>query len=214
MKLRVQVQALLSLATLLIPFNLAAGAPTASVLTFEDLDIPPDEIILEDGYHGFDWGLYGAIDMTTAPSFLDTGYGHGVVSGTKVAFSPGILFANSIGRTDSNYTFVGAYFTAAWRNGLGVTLTGLLDGTTKFAQTFVLDSTAPTWKEVNFTNIDELRISAQGGTNAGYLDGTDGDNVAFDDFTYLLVPEPNACIAGWMAACALTAARSRRRLAT
>ena len=119
----------------------------------------------------------------------NNGYGHGVVSGSNIAYNGSALTASL--SSLSSFLFNGAYFTGAWNNGLSITVNGFLGGVATLSKTFVVDSLAPTWQSFDWT-VDSLSFSSAGGVNQGY--GGSGSHFAMDNFTYnevlSSVPEP------------------------
>jgi hypothetical protein len=116
------------------------------------------------------------------PGAAATGYASGVTSGTHAAYSSWGAEI-SVSRQD-RWNFDGAYFNAAWNTGLVIRLIGLRDGTTVYDTSTTLGApTAATWIGAGFSNIDELRVSASGGSSYGFPNGS-GTNFTFDDFTY------------------------------
>lgn len=148
------------------------NAAQSAVLTFDD--IGPDSIA--NGYGGLNWSNMYALDTST---YTESGYTHGVVSGTNVAYN---WFAQMGVVSNNDFTFNGAYFTAAWNDGLTVLAEGFKDGVQQYSLSYVIDTLSPTWLSFNFLNIDELRFSSFGGVDHGYNGG--GANFAMDNFTF------------------------------
>lgn len=167
----------------------------AYVLTFDDISLS-DSAPIPDGYGGFNWGNLhngGAFYYLNAPLVSpDSGYANGVVSGSYVAF-PTTYTHEGIGWLTSAdlFTFNGAYFTAAWRDGLNVQVDGYLNEQLIYTTTVVVDTIGPTWCQFNYESIDELRFSAFGGTvHEGYQ--YDNTHFVIDNFTY--IPEPTTLL--------------------
>jgi hypothetical protein len=180
-----------------------AGAAQATVLSFDDL--VGDQQPILNGYGGLQWNnMY----FLNGSNYQYTGYYNGIVSPNNVAFN-GIGDPAAV--SDSVFTFNGAWFTAAWNDGLTVQATGYRLGTQLFQKSIVIDTQTPVWFEAQFAGIDTLTFSSSGGTNHGY--GGSGTHFAMDDFTYNSpVPLPAA---GWLFGSALTglALRFKRRRA-
>lgn len=141
---------------------------------------------------GFSSGYLSVLDSTSSPALANSGYGHGTVSGTHVAFNNSGMDASLYSM--SSFLFTGAYFTGAWNDGLSITVNGFLGGVATLSKTFVVDSLAPTWQSFGW-NVDRLTFSSAGGVDhAGY--SGDGNHFAMDNFTYnevlSSVPEPEA----------------------
>ena len=75
----------------------------------------------------------------TAP---DTGYQFGIVSPPNVAFNAD--GSNVSFRRNTPFELVSFYLTGAWRNGLKVTVIGMLNGEQVDSKTFTVDTTRPT----------------------------------------------------------------------
>jgi len=159
------------------------GNLEASVLMFDDITSDVNDFgPIPDGYGGFDWTLDGVIHKDY---FVSSGYGNGVVSGDYVT-QAGDVGSNITG---SEFTFNGAYFTAAWNNGLEMNIEGYNNGNLLYSDDFTIDTYSPTWISFDWVGIDELKFATSGGINAGL--GYSGPNWAMDDFTYNNpIPEP------------------------
>ncbi|MCC5601131.1 PEP-CTERM sorting domain-containing protein [Nostoc favosum] len=153
----------------------------ATVLTFDDIAPVSDLAPIPNGYGGFDWdNFYYRNGSDTGISL--TGYDNGRVSGDYVSFNgfgEPSLVSNSI------FDFNSAYLTAAWNNGLSVTVEGLNNGATLYSKTVVVDTTQPTLVNFDYFGVDELRFTSFGG---------DLTHFALDNFTFnekaTSVPEP------------------------
>jgi hypothetical protein len=95
--------------------------------------------------------------------------------------------------TGTTFNFIGADLTAAWNNGLSVTVDGYDNGVLVDEKTVVVNTTAPTFFQFDFDGITELVFSSTGGTNAG--DGGIGTQFVMDDFTFTAVGDPSVTIA-------------------
>ena len=162
------------------------GAAQAVVLTFDDntSNIGP----IADSYEGLNWSEFSYTNSSLTPAYEDSGYVNGVVSGNYVAF-------NRYGETatinsSSDFDFSSAYLTAAWNNGLSITVEGLNDGTSIYSETVVVDTTGSTLFDFNYLDVDELRFTSSGGVNAGFEDdrGRDGEQFVLDSFTFNPLP--------------------------
>ncbi len=152
----------------------------ADTITFDDLeaDIP-------DGYHGLNWDNFSIQNAVLL--IRPSGYKNGMVSAPNVAYNS---FGDPAAFSDSTFTLNSFNLTAAWRNGLNVTVTGLLSGNPIFQQTFVVDTTGPTLEVVNWSGIDEVTWVSFGGVNPGFFG--DGTHFALDNLTINGVPEPSS----------------------
>lgn len=154
----------------------AAGASTIQTLNFDDLT--PDTLgsVIANGYQGYDWNNFHAINGANYSA--GSGYDTGTVSTPNVAFNG---FGNdaSLSRTTA-FDFLGGSFTGAWNDGLSVTLTGLLDGLQKFTTTFTVNTAGPILEALNWSNIDTVTFHSEGGTDNPALSGS-GEHFVMDD---------------------------------
>ena len=155
----------------------------AAILTFDDITTGPILGYIPDDYGGFNWNSeWGIVSSSNNPG---SGYDNGTVSGEYVAFN---LYYDDVTITrDSVFDFQGVYLTAAWDNGLNITIDGYLDSSLEYTTTVIVDTTGPTLFDLNYLGIDKLEFTAFGGTDAGL--GGNGSYFAMDNFTF--VPEPN-----------------------
>ncbi|BAZ52571.1 hypothetical protein NIES4103_52350 [Nostoc sp. NIES-4103] len=163
----------------------------AAILTFDDIAPIPVLSAIPDGYGGFTWNNFYYLNGSDS-IYSDTGYDNGRVSGDYVSFNG---FGNQAIVSDSVFDFNSAYLTAAWNDGLSVTVEGLNNGTALYSKTVVVDTTNPTLVNFDFFGVDELRFSSSGGVQPDYLlDQGGGTQFALDNFTFdetaTTVPEP------------------------
>ncbi len=194
------------LRSLLIATSAAAiaSAAHATVINFDDLgNLAP----IANGYQGLNWNNIYSVDGV---DYGASGYQNGVVSPKNVAYNaygdPG-----SISVAAGTFTFNGADFTAAWMNGLQLTLTGLAGGSTLYSTVLTLDTSGPLHFTTNWSGIDTLTFSTAGGTRGPYDGG--GEHFAMDNLTINAaggVPEP-ATWAMMIAGFGLAGATLRRR---
>jgi len=92
----------------------------------------------------------------------------------------------------AQFTFTSVYMTAAWNNGLTVTVNGydasnnVIDNTS-----FVLSTLGPTNEVFNWTGVYSVDFIGSGGGNPGYAGG--GTHIAFDNMLMnnaTVTPEP------------------------
>lgn len=162
-------------ATLLsLGLSLAAQG-NATVITFDDL---PGGINVGSHYAGLSWtNLY-----TQQGNISPGGYANAVVSGQNATFNAG---ANDAVVSSSLFDFNGVYLTAAWNDGLNITVTGSQNGQDLYSQTVVVDTSGPTWFSFNFFGIDTLRFDSFGGiANAVFASSGAGEHFSMDNFTY------------------------------
>jgi hypothetical protein len=193
----------------LVAVFLCAGSAWSlppTVITFEDL--PGDTSAVPDGYFGFDWENIHNVDGSQAP-YANSGYDNGRVSGDIVAYNNFANPAATLRITGNPFTFIGAWFTGAWNNGLSITVEGYLNGSLDYTTTFMVDTTGPTFQALNYVNVDELRFRSFGGVPQPGLGG-EGTHFVMDDFTFAPIPEPSTlvlCVSGILGA--VSVARSR-----
>ena len=150
----------------------------ATVLSFDDLTS-------NTGFTNLSGTNYGALNWSSdfyilsTPGYTTSGYQNGTVSGDYVALNG---FASDVSISDGFFNFVGAFFTAAWNDGLSIRIQGLSGASVLYDQTIVVDTTGPLWFDANFIGIDTLTFSSFGGTNAGFNGA--GTHFAMDDFTF------------------------------
>lgn len=182
----------------------------AAVLTFDDYTTDFKKTLTT--YGGFTWTSTGIIEATAYNAHYevsDSGYDNGVVSTDYVAYNQ---FAGIASAADGLFDFVGANFTAAWRNDLQLTVTGYLNGLLIDTRTVTLQSEgadAAQWIAFNFNGIDKLEFNSSGGTiNTNFVyTGSDstmapsmtGSHFVMDNFTYTSpAPEPSSMVLGLM----------------
>jgi len=163
----------------------------AVVLTFDDINSIPSYSTIPNGYGGLDWNNMGYMHSTNYATF--SGYNNGIVSGEYVAFN--LAGATAI-VSNGVFDFNGAYFTAAWRDGLNIDVVGKLGGSTLYDQTITVNTSGPTSYDLNFLGIDELVFNSYGGVfNPIYTGiGGSGTQFAMDNFTFNAVPEPSTLL--------------------
>ncbi|WP_049631903.1 PEP-CTERM sorting domain-containing protein [Cellvibrio sp. pealriver] len=166
-----------------------ASLTNATIITFDDL---PHGTEVGTHYAGLSWNnLY-----TTGSLGGSGGYANAAVSGLNTAFNSS---ANDVEVSSSLFNFTGAYFTAAWNDGLNITLTGSKNGLSLYTETVVVDTSGPTWFNFTFFGIDTLHFHSFGGiANAVYASIGEGEHFAMDNFTFnsiqTAVPESSSLI--------------------
>ncbi|NOT84744.1 MAG: hypothetical protein HOP02_08210 [Methylococcaceae bacterium] len=180
---------------LLCSFLWGVNTVQATVLTFDDL--PHSTVggdIVPNSYGGFNWTM-GYVDAANF-TLGKVGYFNGLVSGANVAFNidgyPGVVSSNT------DFTFIGAYFTAAWRDGLTIHAQGLKNGVQLYAQDITVNADVPNYFSFNFVGIDTVYLAPEGGVYSSLFSpsGYDTTQFAMDNFTYTgnvsAVPVPGA----------------------
>ena len=158
---------------------LLAAAPAlvrADVINFSGLSTNnvhnPAEAPIPDGYAGFNWANFSSLNPSNDPTATPSGYSH---ADTDSA-SPSVGF-NLFGRPASissatDFSFYGAFFTAAWRDGMKVEVSGYNGGQLLYDKKFTINSTAPTFAAFDFEDIDKLTFSTTFGPDQGLHNGT------------------------------------------
>jgi hypothetical protein len=187
-------------------FFAAVHSAHATVLNFDDLT---DQAAVPSGYNGFNWtNMFGEHWDTNLDA--GTGFENGSVGpGTGVVFNGnGTQGTVVTSPTSTKFNFVGAYLTGAWNDGLNVTVTAFLNSVQVDTQTVTTSFSAPTFFEFDFNNIDTLKFTSSGGTQAPNVNGS-GTEFVMDNFTYTIVPEPSTLVLLSLGACGLLYRRRR-----
>lgn len=164
-------------------------AMAGTVIGFDDAITDPITWHMPTGYGGLEWSSRWGVMSGDYYGDSPSGYANGVMSGGYVAF-------NSMGSPvtisrDSPFVFVGAYFTAAWQDGLQIDVEGYLDGELLYSTTFTVNTYEPTWVAVNWGHTDQLALSSSGGTPVGWC--LSGTQFAMDNLTFH-APAPGAIL--------------------
>jgi hypothetical protein len=158
---------------------MGVGQASAVVVTFDDLS--SGQIL--NGYEGLNWENFFVLNGNSLPG---TGYEKGIISPYNVIYNGwGLPAATS----DDVFTFNSAYFTAAWESELHVTVTGYLNGSLKYTDTFSVTNTEPAFKTFNWQGINKIGFE----TSSIHPPEDNLNQVAIDNFTYnecAAVPEP------------------------
>ncbi|MGX9727671.1 MAG: S8 family serine peptidase [Candidatus Electronema sp. VV] len=135
-----------------------SGCPNSDVIDFEEAITSLDGKI-PDGYKGLNWGEY-CYGLDPVGYGLDpSGFVNGITSGKYILANPGAETCIITSPSDS-VTFDGGYFTAAWSDGLQLTVNGYSGGTSTGSVNTTIDTTGPTW--VNLAPlgaVDRLEIT-------------------------------------------------------
>lgn len=180
---------------------------SAAIITFDDL--PKDKLTtivdgatvsllpsIPDGYAGLSWGNFSYSQLSRYEN-IDTGYSQAATSGTLFAFNTEAKVASVAGGT---YDLISAQLTAAWNDGLLVTVIGYADGAIKYQNTYLLNTSSPTLITFNYSGVDQVEFSSSGGVHNPVFLGH-GTHFAMDDMVIephytIPVPEPATFIAG------------------
>jgi hypothetical protein len=190
---------------------LAPAAARATTLGFDDVTGDTNAQV-PDGYGGLDWDNFWVLDAE-AYGLVPSGYASGVVSPTYVAVNASGMPAGLGVSSPERFDFNGAYLTGAWQDDLGIRVQGYRDGALVYDETVYAGAFHPTWFRFDFLDVDRLRFTSFGGTDAGYGIGM-GEHFAMDDFTFnetAAIPEPATAAGLALAACALGTYLRRRR---
>ncbi len=139
---------------LLLVTTLAFGSNAyALVINFDDIS-ESTATLMPAGYSGFSWNNFYVLSGTLLPP---SGYRDGIISSPNVAFNNRGDPASF--SSVSEFNLVNAYFTAAWTNGLQITVVGLNTSTRLYTKTFSVSNTLPTLVSFNWSGITELQFS-------------------------------------------------------
>lgn len=172
------------------------GTAQATILTFDDIAPVEFNSSIPNGYGELNWDNFSYSNSLSLPN---SGYKNGTVSGNYVAYN---AFGEPAIVKNGVFDFNSAYLTAAWNNGLSITVEGLNNGSSLYSTTVVVDTNSPTLFDFNYRGINELRFTSFGGNNAN--PGGEGTQFAMDNFNFTPVPEP-ASVLGVLAFGALGA---------
>lgn len=142
---------------------LLAGSAPAVTLTFENGASAP----------GFVFYNFGS---TSKFSWAGGGYINGVTSGERTVYNN---YAQQAGIAGTYFTLNSGQFTAAWNEGLSVTVDGYFANDKIYSSTFTLTTYHPTLVSFNWTGLTSLIFNSSGGVNAGW--GANGTHFALDD---------------------------------
>lgn len=134
-------------------------------------------------YGGLIWEQVGVVHT---PTYSSSGYHNGVTSPEYVAYNQLEFDASIEVASLYSFDFTGAYFMAAWNDGLQIDIKGYRDDQEIYSQTLTVHTSDSTWVALDYTDIDRVTFSSYGGTNAGL--GASGTYFGMDDMT--IVPEP------------------------
>lgn len=166
----------------------------ADLVTFDDLDGSIGTEI-PDGYKGLSWERFFTLDPFTPLSFEDEAieYAEGLISAPNIAYNG---FGDDAAiSSDTEFSVASLYLTAAFTEGLTVTLQGIDNVGLKFEKTVVLSTSTPLFVELGFNSINELEFEVlrfPGITGTQFV----VDNLLIGDGTLTAVPEPSTYALG------------------
>ncbi|OPY84403.1 MAG: hypothetical protein A4E72_02261 [Syntrophus sp. PtaU1.Bin208] len=155
-----------------------SGMARAFELDFDDLSNNLTSV--PDGYGGYHWSQFKNLDATDS-KYKNSGYLASVVSLKNVIYNDKAQDASV--SADTPFIFNGAYYTAAWKNGLHVSVTGYRSNSVVGSDEFVVSAYAPTWHSPSWSGaVDMLTFHSYGGEGVtGY--GGFGNHFAMDNFS-------------------------------
>jgi len=180
-----------------------AGLANATVLTFDDLPPIPYDGTSEPvapivTYGGANWsgggmsaGYFGYLkpeDINDYYGALESGFLYGRMSEPHVAYNDS---GAEVSVSNGTFDFNGAYLTAAWNDGLEITVEGYSGGSMLYSRTVTVNPYAAQWFDFDFLGIDTLVFYSSGGTNVLFPGSSSSTNhFVMDDFTF---NEPELC---------------------
>ncbi len=148
-----------SLPTILVAFVVFLGAVNsdeAALISFDDMPVGSDYIVIQNGYGKIQWENFGACDGFMRP--MTEGYRTGTISASNVAFNlggePGSI------RSGAPFDLESAYLTAAFVNGLQLEVQAWTGTSLAYHNFYTLSPAGPTPVEFNYTGVDRVRFVA------------------------------------------------------
>ena len=137
--------------------NNGSGSGQGTIITFDDR--PADiSVPIENGYAGLNWNDFYVINSGDLPG---TGYETGVVTQPNAAYNG---WANPASFNSANlFTLTSGDFTAAWYDER-VTVNGVLNGVVEDTATFNINTQSPTLETFNWSGINEVDFTSNGGS--------------------------------------------------
>ena len=168
-----------------VAFMALPAIASAQNINFDDMSPSCGSTTLSNGYQGFNWSNFWVLPGLCEPS--TSGYATGIVSSPNVAYNGYGNPASVSSINTSPFTFNSVYMTAAWVNGLNVTVTGYDAGMNQLYQQFLtLNTSGPTQEVFNWANVNEVLF-----TPTNYAGSS---HIAFDNMLMnggaTVTPEP------------------------
>jgi hypothetical protein len=150
----------------------------AAVITFDDISDPFEGTLISNGYAGLDWfNFYAANGATAAAGNNGPGYANGVVSSPNIAFNGAGANASFSSPTSNNFSVSSLDLTAAFTNGLSVTISGLENGVVVDTLNQSFNTSGPTLVTLDWSGINEVEFSSGGARGDQFvLDNLDISN--------------------------------------
>ncbi len=187
---------------------LAGSSVNAALITFDDFT---DGDFIPNGYAGLSWNNMSSLNAVTYDT-NPSGYFVGLVSPEFVAYNAygtPASFGLEPGLVVNSF-----YLTAAWSDDLDVLIEGLLDGSPVVSTSIQIDSTLQSLVTLNWSGIDEVRLTTSGGVDNPNFSGN-GTHFALDNLVvnseFQEVPEAGTWLAGAAVALIGGATYLRRR---
>ncbi len=160
--LRTATAAMLGTAMLIA---IGASSASASTVTFEDFNTVNNETYIGTTYGGLDWTNFSTRNTATAPAVGGYPISNHTPGGHFSAFNVDGDPASFSSATTFN--LVDAYFTAGFRNGLQLTITGTQFGGGTLSTVLTLNTTSQNHAVLNWANLLAVSFSTSGGTDIG-----------------------------------------------
>lgn len=146
--------------------GLVHSSVRADVITFDDLTFDGRYSLIPDGYHGLHWSNFYVLNSALEQDvYGPSGYTFGMVSQPQVAFNG---FGDQAVFSDSSFTLKSAFLTAAWNDGLTVSIQGYRGSQLAYSKIVTLSTVAPTYVNFSWIGITSVIFTSYGGTNPGY----------------------------------------------
>lgn len=185
-----------ALSTLVLATGLLAPAGAAHaqamVQNFDGLTCSDIGTPIPNNTGGLDWNSFFCMD---GPNYANnpSGYAAGITSAANVAFNSFGSDATLSRSGGGLFSLTNGQFTAAWRDGLVITITGTRAGATVDTVTVRPSATAPTLVDLTaLTNVDSVTFSAKDGTCHPRYTPCDSSSSAaqfvLDDLRYIVGP--------------------------
>lgn len=170
-------------------FASSLHAAITTSIGFDDLADKSEGAVVPNGYRGLSWN--GFLTMPPGSDWGPSGYHAGLISGLNVGFN---AYGNPASiETVFLMTVSSGYFTAAWQDGLSLSVQAFRGNALVGSKEFVLSSTTPMLINLNFEYVTKITFSSGGGIkNPNYPIG--GDQFVVDDLVITSVPEPSVLL--------------------